>query len=106
MVTINFRREDGSTGQFSADEGVSLMEAAIIAGIDEVAADCGGQLSCATCHVYVEPSWYERLKPPIEDETDMLEFALKPQPNSRLSCQVVLDSSLDGLTIELPASQQ
>ena len=106
MVTINFRRENGSTGQFSGDEGVSLMEAAIVAGIDEIAADCGGQLSCATCHVYVEPSWHERLKPPTEDETAMLEFAVEPQPNSRLSCQVVLDSSLDGLTIELPASQQ
>jgi ferredoxin, 2Fe-2S len=78
----------------------------VAAGIDGIAADCGGCLSCATCHVYVQADWSGRIAPPSRDEAAMLEMTAAPrQPHSRLSCQIVLDASLDGLVVRLPATQ-
>jgi 2Fe-2S ferredoxin len=74
-----------------------------IPGID---ADCGGACSCGTCHVYVDPAWIERVGPPGANEKDMLEFAIDPKDNSRLSCQIAVNAGLDGLIVRLPASQR
>ena len=74
------------------------MRAAISAGIDGIAADCGGCMTCATCHVIVDPAWVDRLPAASRGEEAMLEMTAVPrQPTSRLSCQIVLDASLDGL---------
>ena len=87
-------------------DGRSLMKAAVEAGIDGIAADCGGNLTCATCHVIVPEPWRGRLPPVSADEDTMLDYtAVERQPGSRLSCQIPLVPALDGLVVELPARQ-
>lgn len=84
----------------------SLMETAVDAGIRGIAADCGGMLTCATCHVIVHEPWIGRLPPATPDEISMLEFTASPrQAGSRLSCQIILAEDLDGLTVQLPPTQ-
>jgi len=86
--------------------GQSLMKAAIAAGIEGVAADCGGTLSCATCHVMVREAWLDHLPAMSDDEDSMLDYAAcTRQSNSRLSCQIQLTDALDGMEVDLPASQ-
>ena len=86
--------------------GISLMRAAVDAEIDDIAADCGGSLTCATCHVMVREPWLVQLPAMQAEEDDMLGFTACPrQANSRLSCQIMLTSAIDGLEVELPASQ-
>ena len=82
------------------------MQAAVTANIAGIEADCGGLLTCGTCHVYVREPHASLLPPPGADETGMLEFTASPrQANSRLSCQIDLTQAMDGLTVDLPASQ-
>jgi ferredoxin, 2Fe-2S len=91
---------------FSVKNGQSLMQGATQAGIDGIAADCGGSLSCATCHVYVDSAWLDKLPAPSADELSMLEMTAAPRlPNSRLSCQLVATAALDGLRMGLPLTQ-
>jgi 2Fe-2S ferredoxin len=105
-VKVTFVAADGRATTIDARPGDSLMRAAVGAGVDGIAADCGGCLSCATCHVYVDDNALATLAPPSRDEDAMLEMTASPrQPNSRLSCQIVLDESLDGLRVQLPPSQ-
>lgn len=105
-ITIHLRNHDGTGRSLSAPTGQSLMRAATRAGVDEIAADCGGCMTCATCHVFVDAPWLARLKPAGPDELAMLEMtAVDRRPNSRLSCQVELTTALDGLTVELPQRQ-
>ena len=90
----------------AAKPGISLMRAAVDAEIDGIAADCGGSLTCATCHVMVREPWLVQLPAMQAEEDDMLGFtACTRQANSRLSCQIMLTSAMDGLEVELPASQ-
>lgn len=110
MITINFIAPEGhltlTSGSFDAKPGQNLMRAAVSAGLEGIAADCGGALSCATCHVIVDPSWAAHLPAPSVDEGSMLDMTAAPrEPHSRLSCQIALDESLDGLTVRLPVSQ-
>jgi len=104
-MNVKFISSDGAQTELSIDEGVSLMEAAVHGGIDGIEADCGGQLSCATCHIYLDEAWLSRVPPPEADEEDMLEFAVGRDARSRLSCQIIMDASLDGLTVHIPESQ-
>lgn len=113
-ITIHFSlHPDANTGNsagtpqsFTAKPGQSLMQAATRAGVDAIAADCGGSLTCATCHVYVSPEWLARLPAPSADELSMLEMTASPwQPNSRLSCQLIATDALDGMVIALPLTQ-
>ena len=86
--------------------GQSLMKAAVGANIEGVAADCGGTLTCATCHVMVREPWLSQLPPITDDEDGMLDFAAcARQSNSRLSCQITLTDAMDGMQVDLPASQ-
>ena len=85
--------------------GVSLMEAALKNGVSGIEADCGGACSCATCHVFIAPEWMDKIPPKEDMEDAMLEFALDLRDESRLSCQILLTENLDGLVVELPASQ-
>jgi 2Fe-2S ferredoxin len=86
--------------------GQSLMQAAISNNVKGIEADCGGLLTCATCHVYVREPFANRLELPTEDEMGMLEFTASPRrANSRLSCQIKLTQELDGLAVDLPESQ-
>ena len=86
--------------------GKTLMQAATAKGLSGIAADCGGMMTCATCHVIVAEAFAARLPPPGHDELAMLAFAASPrEAGSRLSCQITLCEALDGLTVRLPASQ-
>jgi 2Fe-2S ferredoxin len=106
MPTIHLKAAGGQRTTLQAPAGESLMRAATDAGVSEIVADCGGLLTCATCHVYVAPEWADRLPPPAPDELSMLEMtAAERRPHSRLSCQIVLLDALDGLEVELPERQ-
>lgn len=89
-----------------AKPGQSLMRAAVDAEIDGIAADCGGSLTCATCHVMVRDTWLVQLPAMQAEEDDMLGFtACTRETNSRLSCQIMLTNAMDGLEVQLPATQ-
>jgi 2Fe-2S ferredoxin len=105
MPTITFITADGNEHEFAASVGVSLMQVAVDNGIDAIVAECGGACSCATCHCYVDDAWIAKIGGPDEIEHAMLDCVLDPQPNSRLSCQIVLTEELDGLVVRFPESQ-
>jgi 2Fe-2S ferredoxin len=86
--------------------GQSLMQAAVAANVHGIEAECGGLLTCATCHVYVREPHASQLPAAGADELGMLEFTASPRrANSRLSCQIGLTAALDGLTVDLPPTQ-
>lgn len=89
---------NGAEHTLDGRDGWSVMEIMRDAGLP-VAAECGGACACATCHVYVTEGWYEKLAPPSNAEIDMLDMALAVEPNSRLSCQLVCSSELDGIKV-------
>nr|WP_047169518.1 2Fe-2S iron-sulfur cluster-binding protein [Sphingomonas sp. Y57] len=105
MVMINFRDPEGKVVATDARSGLTLMEAALNAGVEGIEAACGGACSCATCHVYVDPSWTDELPGPSDLETDMLEIVNDRRPNSRLSCQIKIAAGLQGLEVAVPATQ-
>ena len=108
MINITlFENLVGSQGtSIEAKTGQSLMKAAVGANIEGVAADCGGTLTCATCHVMVREPWLSQLPAMTDDEDGMLDFAAcARQANSRLSCQITRTDAMDGMQVDLPASQ-
>jgi len=106
MPTVHLIAADGTRRKLRARNGQSLMKAALAGDVDGIAADCGGCLTCATCHVYVAADWLAKLPAPSRDELAMLEMtASERRPGSRLSCQIALDDALEGLTVELPPAQ-
>ena len=88
----------GAEHTIEGTDGWTVMEALRDAGLP-ITAECGG--ACATCHVYVEDGWYEKLKPPSPEELDMLDMALAVQGNSRLSCQIPVNAGTDGIKVTL-----
>lgn len=106
MPDLTFIEADGREHAFEAPDGVSLMHAATGYGVDGIVGECGGQLRCSTCHVFVDEPWRSRLPPMSADESSMLEFTAVPrEAGSRLACQVHLDAALQGLVVRLPESQ-
>ena len=106
MPKITYILNNGERREVDAKSGASVMEAAIKNNVKGIDAECGGCLSCATCHVYVDEAWLAKLPPPEPDETDMLGFvAAEEKPNSRLSCQLVMSESLDGIVVSVPDRQ-
>lgn len=105
MTTITFHSWNGKTRTIDAENGLSLMEVATRNGVPGIDADCSGGCSCATCHVYVEESYLDKVGSPSEAELEMLEFARDPRPNSRLSCQIKVVDALEGLVVRTPESQ-
>jgi len=106
-IAIEFIEHGGQARRtVLATEGKSVMWAAIEADVPGIVADCGGTMSCATCHVIVPLEWCARLPPPSADEEAMLEMTAAPrEPGSRLSCQLVVTPDLDGLVLQLPSTQ-
>ena len=105
-IVVHLVEPNGLRNTLRACIGQSLMRAAVDGGIDGIKADCGGVMSCATCHVYIDLAWIARLPAPSSDEDAMLEMtAAQRMPTSRLSCQIALDANLDGLTVVLPETQ-
>ncbi len=105
MPVVVFLDAGGGRREVAAPAGITLMEAARQQGIAGIVAQCGGACACATCHVYVDPQWLQRLDAPEDMELGMLETAWEPRPNSRLSCQIQLTAALDGLTVTVPQRQ-
>ena len=105
MALVRFVNSAGEETDVAIDDGVSVMEGAVKAGVEGIDADCGGQLSCATCHVYLGEAWGGRVPEPSDDEEALLDFAAERQPNSRLSCQIIVRPELEGLEIGGPARQ-
>lgn len=105
MVTVNFVAVDGTRRALQAATGETVMEVALANNIAQILADCGGAMSCATCHVHVAPDWLAVTGSAAGDEVDMLEMAIDPDETSRLSCQIRLTEAMDGLIINLPARQ-
>ncbi len=99
MVNISVTDLDGVEHDIEAEVGMSLMEAIKDAGIDGLAAICGGCCSCATCHVYIAASMLEKLPEQEDDEDELLEDAEHREDNSRLSCQIPVTEELDGLQV-------
>ncbi len=105
MPKVSFTTAAGKVYEVEAKAGTTLMEAAVKNNVPGIDADCGGACACATCHVYVDAPWFDQLNKAQPMETSMLDFAEDVQPNSRLSCQIVLTEALNGLSVHLPESQ-
>ena len=103
MPTITFIERDGTPRAVDAPLGLSVLEVAHRNGID-IEGACEGSLACSTCHVIVDPEWYDLLKEASEDEEDMIDLAFNLSATSRLGCQIIITEELDGLTVRLPAA--
>lgn len=101
MPQITFKLQDGSDKIIDAPVGLSVLEIAHENDIDLEGA-CEGSLACSTCHVIVDPEWYEKLSEATEDEEDMLDLAFGLTHTSRLGCQIIMSDELDGITVSLP----
>ena len=107
MPEVTYIHADGNSETLDAAVGTSVMQAALAAGIGGIVAECGGSAMCATCHVYVDPAWADKLPPPLANELEMLECtAAEREPTSRLSCQIKMTDTLQGLVVRLPDHQQ
>jgi len=105
MPKITLIEFNGTVHTIDAATGQSVMRVAMSSGVPGIIADCGGSCSCATCHVYVDPAWVERIPPPSATEKEMIECALHTRANSRLSCQIEVNEAVDGLVVRIPESQ-
>ncbi len=103
MPKVIFIERDGSRREVDAPLGLSVLEIAHKNGID-IEGACEGSLACSTCHVIVDPEWYDLLKEASEDEEDMLDLAFGLTATSRLGCQIIITEELDGLVVRLPTS--
>ena len=106
MPLITYKAHDGGSRQVDVPVGSTVMQGAVKNGVDGIIAECGGNCMCATCHVYVDPAWADRLEPVGVTEDAMLESTgAERLPNSRLSCQIKVTPELDGLVVTTPESQ-
>ncbi len=105
MVAITFVEFNGTRHSVESPEGATAMEAAVRNCVPGIVAECGGACACATCHVYVDAAWAEKVGAPSEMEEGMLDFASDVRPTSRLSCQIKLTAELDGLVLHTPENQ-
>ena len=105
MPVVTFISHDGEVRDVQVRAGVNIMQAALDNGIDAILGECGGTCSCATCHCYIDESWFDRAGEPGANESAMIDCALAPMPTSRLGCQVVVTDELDGIVVRLPESQ-
>ena len=103
MPRMTFIERGGRRREVDAPLGLSVLEIAHKNGID-IEGACEGSLACSTCHVIIDPEWYELLKNASEDEEDMLDLAFGLTATSRLGCQIIITEELDGLIVHLPAS--
>jgi 2Fe-2S ferredoxin len=105
MAKITFIQPDGTRQEVVAEPGMTVMEAARKELVPGIEAECGGACSCATCHVYVDEAWRDKVGPPSQMEEDMLDFAFDVRASSRLSCQIKVGEELDGLVVSVPEKQ-
>ncbi|MEM7001454.1 MAG: 2Fe-2S iron-sulfur cluster-binding protein [Pseudomonadota bacterium] len=105
MPKIIYIEHDGTTHEVEAVEGMSVMNAALDNLVPGIDADCGGECSCATCHVMIDEAWMAQVGQPDDTEESMLDLNPERQSNSRLSCQIQVSGEMDGLVVNLPEFQ-
>jgi 2Fe-2S ferredoxin len=105
MPKITYIDTEETARTVDAELGATVMETALRNDVPGILATCGGSCACATCHVYVEADWVDRLPPPEIDELDMLDTAHDRKESSRLSCQLKVTEQIDGLTVRTPERQ-
>jgi len=102
LTRISFIDPSGAAYATEAEAGTSIMRAAVEADIPGIVGECGGSMTCGTCHVQIDDAWVGRVGSPDEDEAVILEFTEGAGPNSRLSCQIAITQELDGLVVHVP----
>ncbi|MDL2405668.1 2Fe-2S iron-sulfur cluster-binding protein [Rhizobium calliandrae] len=105
MTKVTIVAFDGTRFDLDADDGSTVMENAVRNSVPGIEAECGGACACATCHVYVDEEWADKVGGPEPMEEDMLDFAFDVRPTSRLSCQIKVTKALDGLVVHVPERQ-
>ena len=105
MPKITFITSDAKPYEVEVQNGLTVMEGAVQNDVPGIDADCGGGMACATCHVYVNEDWIDKLPGKEDGEEDMLDMAFEPKSNSRLSCQITVSDELDGLIVNIPTKQ-
>ena len=105
MPKITYIEHNGKTHIQEVPNGLTVMEGAVQNNIPGIDADCGGSCACATCHVYVDEKWFNKLPNKEDAEEDMLDMAFEPTKFSRLTCQITVNDGLDGLVVKMPSKQ-
>jgi len=105
MPRITYITSDEQLHTIEVKNGLTVMEGAVQNDIPGIDADCGGGMACATCHVYVNEEWVDKLPKKEDGEEDMLDMAFETKKNSRLSCQLIVSDQLDGLVVNIPTKQ-
>jgi len=105
MPKITYIEHNGESHTLEVPNGLTVMEGAVQNNISGIDADCGGSCACATCHVYVDEKWFNKLPNKEDAEEDMLDMAFELKPLSRLSCQLTVSDELDGLVVKMPSKQ-
>tara|TARA_B110000438_G_C15458273_1_gene497706 strand:+ start:74 stop:394 length:321 start_codon:yes stop_codon:yes gene_type:complete len=105
MPKITYIEHNGKTHTVEVANELSVMEGAVQNNIPGIDADCGGACACATCHIYVDEKWFDKLKKIEDTEQDMLDMAFEPNKSSRLACQISVTDELDGLVVKMPLKQ-
>jgi 2Fe-2S ferredoxin len=105
MAKITYIEHTNKKHIVEVSNNMNVMEGAIQNNIPGIDADCGGSMACATCHVYVDEKWFDKLEKKNEGEEDMLDMAFQPNKFSRLSCQLIVSDELDGLIVRMPSKQ-
>jgi len=105
MPKITYIEHSGKSHTIEVPKELSVMEGALQNNISGIDADCGGACACATCHVYVDEKWFDKLQKKEDAEQDMLDMAFEPKKFSRLACQITATDELDGLVVKMPSKQ-
>ena len=105
MPKITYIEHNGKAHETEVPNELSIMEGALQNNIPGIDADCGGACACATCHVYVDEKWFDKLPKKVDAEQDMLDMAFEPNKFSRLACQITATDELDGLVVKVPSKQ-
>ena len=105
MPNITYIDAQLKTTKLEVASGLTVMHGAIVNMVEGILAECGGAMTCATCHCYIDNAWLEKTGVAGGKEKLKLDKVKETKPNSRLSCQITIDDSLDGLVVHLPSSQ-
>ena len=106
MVKLIFKSARGDVSEVDAEVGLSVMKASTANKLPGIEAACGGSLVCGTCHGYIDEPWFSSLPAPSDIEAEMLEYGVLVEPNSRLTCQIVVTPEMEGMVITTPKSQR
>jgi 2Fe-2S ferredoxin len=105
MPKITYIEYNGKSHVVEVANGLSVMEGAVQNNISGIDADCGGSCACATCHIYINEKWFDKLPNKENAEEDMLDMAFEPNKFSRLGCQITITDELNGMVVKMPSKQ-